>query len=564
MSSEALVYRLMADKKRLEKDLNNAKGSLSRFQQQSSNISRQIKGTLAGMFAVGTMVSFGKSVIETTAKFQKMEAVLSNTLGSGSEAQKAMQMITEFASKTPFQVDGLTGAFVKLANQGFVPTSNEMRKLGDLAASTGKDFDQLAEAVIDAQVGEFERLKEFGIRSQKEGDKVRFTFKGVETQVNFTDQAIRDYILSLGDATGVSGSMAAISETVGGKISNLEDNFTQLKKTIGDQSSGVIAAMLDFANTAVSALGGDAESQIRLRGFGEAYDLAIAGAKEMTERLKGQITEQTQLSILIKRYRKEVEEAGKVDGEVWAKKQGILDGLLARQKEINDAVAQEAAERQRANKAYQDWQNQRNNTLTNRQSVGVAPQAEVGPLQLDNSYFEAMQANADRFKEMAKPIISEVMQMQQELANAFSGFGVAVGSEGFQAALERAGLGIADTIGDQLIKLGLASKAMSELLISIRNSLFSGRPELTLGLSIAAIAAGAALKAAVANARSNLGGGGSGGGSRGSSSGRGSFANNIAGQTINLNITGELKGDGKDLVGVLNYQNKRDLRTQSY
>ena len=74
-----------------------------------------------------------------------------------------------------------------------------MRKLGDLASSTGKDFDQLAEAIIDAQTGEFERLKEFGIRASKQGDEVKFTFKEVETQVDFTADSIRDYVLSLGD-----------------------------------------------------------------------------------------------------------------------------------------------------------------------------------------------------------------------------------------------------------------------------------------------------------------------------------------------------------------------------
>ena len=52
------------------------------------------------------------------------------------------------ASKTPFAVVELTQAFVKLANQGFRPTTDELRKLGDLASSTGKQFDQLAEAII--------------------------------------------------------------------------------------------------------------------------------------------------------------------------------------------------------------------------------------------------------------------------------------------------------------------------------------------------------------------------------------------------------------------------------
>lgn len=207
--------------------------------------------TMAGLFATDMLLSFGKAVLETTAEFEKMEAVLTNTLGSNSLAQQSMAQITAFASKTPFQVNELTESFVKLANRGFKPTMEEMTALGDIASSTGKSFDQLTEAALDAMTGEFERLKEFGIRAQSEGNKVAFTFKGVTTEVAKTDAAIKDYLISLGQAEGVSGSMAAISETVGGKMSNLGDNIDQLKLAIGNQSSGVFASSIDWLSNFV-------------------------------------------------------------------------------------------------------------------------------------------------------------------------------------------------------------------------------------------------------------------------------------------------------------------------
>jgi hypothetical protein len=210
--------------------------------------------TLGGLFAADMLLSFGKAVVETTAEFQKMEAVLTTTLGSKSAAQVAMTQIVEFASKTPFQVNELTDSFVKLANRGFTPTLAQMNSLGDLASSTGKSFDQLTEAALDAMTGEFERLKEFGIRAKSEGDKVAFTFKGVTTEVEKTDEAIKDYLISLGNAEGVTGSMAAISETVGGQISNLQDNFSQLQLAIGSSSSGLISSVLQLSNTIVGDL----------------------------------------------------------------------------------------------------------------------------------------------------------------------------------------------------------------------------------------------------------------------------------------------------------------------
>jgi phage tail tape-measure protein len=191
-------------------------------------------GLIAGYFAADQLISFGKQVVEITGKFQRYAAVLKNSLGTGSAAEAAMSMIKKFAAETPFSVDELTDSFVRLSNGGFKPTQNQMRQLGDLASSTGKSFNQLSEAILDAQTGEFERLKEFGIIARKSGENVTFTFKGVETQTKMTSKAIQEYVLSLGDAVGVSGAMTAISKTLEGQTSNLGDTWDALLLIIGD------------------------------------------------------------------------------------------------------------------------------------------------------------------------------------------------------------------------------------------------------------------------------------------------------------------------------------------
>lgn len=219
----------------------------------------EVGKTLAGVFAVDQLINFGKQVINTTAEFQKMEAVLTTALGSNSAAKAAMDQIVTFASTTPFQVNELTDSFVKLANRGFVPTMEQMRNLGDLASSTGKSFDQLVEAILDAQTGEMERLKEFGVTAKSEGDRVQFTFKGITTEVQKSDKAIQEYLLSLGDLEGVAGSMEAISKTTGGAISNLEDNVTALFKNIGDSSSGFINWFIKDLNNVISTFRNFAE-----------------------------------------------------------------------------------------------------------------------------------------------------------------------------------------------------------------------------------------------------------------------------------------------------------------
>lgn len=214
----------------------------------------EVGKTLASVFAVDQLINFGKKILDTTVEFQKMEAVLTTALGSNSAAKAAMDQIVNFASSTPFQVNELTDSFVKLANRGFVPTMEQMKQMGDLASSVGKSFDQLTEAILDAQTGEFERLKEFGIKASAQGDVVQFTFKGITTEVAKSDKAIQEYLLSLGNLEGVAGSMEAIAATTGGAISNLEDNITQLFKNIGESSSGFLNWFVKDLNNVISSL----------------------------------------------------------------------------------------------------------------------------------------------------------------------------------------------------------------------------------------------------------------------------------------------------------------------
>lgn len=249
MTVEELNVKVTADISDLKRDLARmegaVKGSAKKSETAMSGGMKKIGGAIAAAFSVQAVIGFSRAVIEVRSEFEKFEAVLTNTLGSSGAAKLALLDIKEMAARTPFSVAELSGAFVKLTNYGLKPSMESMRQYGDLASSVGQGFDQLAEAVADATTGEFERLKAFGIKASKEGDKVTFTFKEQATTVDFTTKAIENYVKGLGDMRGVSGSMAAISETLGGKVSNLGDKWDSLLNTVGntDVWGGAIEAM---------------------------------------------------------------------------------------------------------------------------------------------------------------------------------------------------------------------------------------------------------------------------------------------------------------------------------
>jgi len=249
------IKDLQKDMKKVQagqKDL--AKQSTKTQKTMQSNIKKttsSVKGlgvAFFTVFSIAAVTRLTKSIITVRKEFAKYEAVLTNTLGSTAAANREFAKIQKFAAETPFSVQGLTDSFVRLVNQGFKPTMAQMRQLGDLAASTGKGFLQLTEAILDAQTGEFERLKEFGIKAKSEGDKVTFIFKEQATTVDKTSKAIQEYILSLGDMEGVSGAMAAIAETLGGKISNLNDAWDVLLNTLGERTEGIFGRVIKVIN----------------------------------------------------------------------------------------------------------------------------------------------------------------------------------------------------------------------------------------------------------------------------------------------------------------------------
>lgn len=90
------------------------------------------------------------------------------------KAASIMSYAIQMANKTPFEGGELVEGASKFEAMG-MSAKKWLTVTGDMAAATNKDFDQAVEALIDAQTGELERLKEFGITKaqiQEQGEKM--------------------------------------------------------------------------------------------------------------------------------------------------------------------------------------------------------------------------------------------------------------------------------------------------------------------------------------------------------------------------------------------------------
>lgn len=115
-----------------------------------------------GVVAAGAGV-FAKGVMDTASEFERYETILTTLEGSAEKAKKSMAWISDFAARTPYEMNEVTDSFVKLKAYGLDPLKDGLlNSLGDTAAAMGKPVMQVVEAIADAVTGENERLKEFG------------------------------------------------------------------------------------------------------------------------------------------------------------------------------------------------------------------------------------------------------------------------------------------------------------------------------------------------------------------------------------------------------------------
>jgi len=196
-------------------------------------------------FAAGAVVlgKVARDTVDATKEFQRLGASLETVMGSSDAAAVQFERLQKFASETPYQLEEVVGGFVKMQALGLDPTEESMRSFGNTAAAMGKSFDQFVEAVADASTGEFERLKEFGIKSRQAGDQVSFTFQGITTTVGKSAAEITEYLQQIGE-NQFAGAMEKQMQTLGGVLSNFEDSTRTLYATLGDQLTPAIALLL--------------------------------------------------------------------------------------------------------------------------------------------------------------------------------------------------------------------------------------------------------------------------------------------------------------------------------
>ena len=217
-----------------------ASRQLRNIDKAASSLSTSLKaaGAAAAAFATGSIAT---GIAKQYSAFERYRSVLTTYLGSQQKANAELKRLQGLANSLPQDLQDITEAFTILKRNGIDTSSKSLSAFSNIATANGKTFEQLAEAVGDALTGEFERLKEFGIKVSKENDEFTATIGSQQVAVAKTSTDLVRQLQALGEEGGRFGNAA-------------KDNANSLNQSYSNLSGAIFETSVAFMDALKPAL----------------------------------------------------------------------------------------------------------------------------------------------------------------------------------------------------------------------------------------------------------------------------------------------------------------------
>lgn len=291
----------------------NMSGGLIRAARNTQGVSREMQSATRSVVAfknkaLSAVTSATKSMVKLGTATAGVAATLAAKTGlseamdlegyrlqletATKDTQKAseiMQYAINLANKTPFEGGELVEGASKFEAMGMA-AQKWLPLAGDMAAATNKSFDQATEALIDAQNGELERLKEFGITKAKileQGEKMFAGVQLVNNQGQIVNQEKFNEALVALMQDRFAGGMEKQATTMKGLWSTVTGVTKSALATItGITTDGSIrsGSALDLLKGKVQLLAGKLEQWQQdgtLNRIAQQFDQGLARAAEL-------------------------------------------------------------------------------------------------------------------------------------------------------------------------------------------------------------------------------------------------------------------------------------------
>ena len=259
-----LVFDIKANYEGLQKDVEAIEKKFEQMTRKAVEEGKKqadvwqtlLKGATA-YFTLQGAQSFISQMVAVRSEFQQLEISFGTMLKSKEKANALMAQMTELAAKTPFGLQEVSeGAKRLLAIQ--VPAeevTETLRRMGDVAAGLGVPMGQLIHVYgqVKAQgklvTNDLYQFMNAGIPIIAELSKVvgksETEIKDMVSAGKIGFPEIQAVIKNMTNEGGLFFNlMAEQSKSLGGQISNLQDNFDQMLNEIGKASEGVVSGAI--------------------------------------------------------------------------------------------------------------------------------------------------------------------------------------------------------------------------------------------------------------------------------------------------------------------------------
>ena len=260
----ALLFQVRADQSQIQKDVEAIKKHFEKLTEKVKEEGKKqadvwqtlLKGATA-YFTLQGAQSFISQMVAVRSEFQQLEISFGTMLKSKEKANELMAQLTDLAAKTPFGLQEVSeGAKRLLAFQ--VPAeevTETLRRMGDVAAGLGVPMGQLIHVYgqVKAQgklmTNDLYQFMNAGIPIIAELSKVvgksETEIKDMVSAGKIGFPEVQAVIKNMTSEGGLFFNlMAEQSKSLGGQISNLQDNFDQMLNEIGKASEGVVSGAI--------------------------------------------------------------------------------------------------------------------------------------------------------------------------------------------------------------------------------------------------------------------------------------------------------------------------------
>lgn len=241
---ERINKELSKSSQQLNRKLKRQEAQLKSMKSSVNSFANSLK-SLAVIMASGVSIA---SIIGTTKENEQVISSLVAIEGTVEKARARFQELNNLSRLIPQDFNEISKSAQRLSRTGITPTAEIMTDLSAIAIGTGRNLEEVSDALSGALLGELGGLKNFGVQAVKVGNDIQATFKGQTTTFKNNREEWLKYIHTISDGNfkqALEVQMGGLT----GAFKNVNDAWGDFKFALGENGFGelIASSMRNFA-----------------------------------------------------------------------------------------------------------------------------------------------------------------------------------------------------------------------------------------------------------------------------------------------------------------------------